>query len=264
MKKTIVVLLMALSGVLAQKKVPWERYGETDLPLIRTKVRFTTLIVLPEGEEVADVICGDKDYWVIEGKDSIVYVKPAKERVRTNVNVIAKSKTVYSFLVQEISNPASSKEQPDLKVVLGGDELSKVKKDRENLEELLARTERSVADLKSQNDELKSKAEAESRKKKDDAAPRKVDSSKGVVAGWEVNPTREPKAETDMSHPAAGISVPAQSTPASEQPAETLPVVGTSYTVSKPATDPDEPFLWKSGRAVGRFFKRVGHTLRLY
>ena len=32
---------------------------------LQTRVRYTTMIVLPEGEEILDVICGDKDFWVV-------------------------------------------------------------------------------------------------------------------------------------------------------------------------------------------------------
>ena len=31
---------------------------------LQTRLRYTTMIVLPEGEEILDVICGDKDFWV--------------------------------------------------------------------------------------------------------------------------------------------------------------------------------------------------------
>ena len=36
----------------------------TLIPL-QTRLRYTTMVVLPEGEEILDVICGDKDFWVI-------------------------------------------------------------------------------------------------------------------------------------------------------------------------------------------------------
>ena len=69
-----------------------QRFGETDMQTVNTKVRFTTLIQLPEGEEISEVTCGDKEFWVIEGKDGMVYVKPSKEGAVTNVNVISKNK----------------------------------------------------------------------------------------------------------------------------------------------------------------------------
>jgi type IV secretory pathway VirB9-like protein len=39
----------------------------------------TTMIVLPEDEEILDVICGDKDFWVISATHNMAHVKPAKE-----------------------------------------------------------------------------------------------------------------------------------------------------------------------------------------
>ena len=89
-------------------------YHARDLVALRAKVRYTTMIVLPEGEDILEVTCGDKEFWVIEGKDGIVYVKPAKEGVQTNVNVVSKSKVVYSFMVQEITKPgAKDKDKPE-------------------------------------------------------------------------------------------------------------------------------------------------------
>ena len=149
MKKVIALFMACWLPCLQAEEKLTEKFGDAELRVIRTKVRFSTLIVLPEGEEIAEVTCGDKEFWVIEGKDNAVFVKPAKEGALTNVNVISKSKTIYSFLVQEISKPGgSTKEKPDLKVVLAGDELPKLRRDKENLEEALLRTERSLNDLK--------------------------------------------------------------------------------------------------------------------
>ena len=39
------------------------------------------MIVLPEGEEILDVVCGDKDFWVISATQNMAHVKPAKEGV---------------------------------------------------------------------------------------------------------------------------------------------------------------------------------------
>ena len=53
---------------------------------LQTRLRYTTMIVLPEGEEILDVICGDKDFWVITSTQNIAHVKPAKEGAATNLN----------------------------------------------------------------------------------------------------------------------------------------------------------------------------------
>ena len=75
------------------------------------------MIVLPEGEEILDVICGDKDFWVITSTQNIAHVKPAKEGAATNMNLVTASGEVYSFLLTE-KNGSS---MPDLKVYVNAD-----------------------------------------------------------------------------------------------------------------------------------------------
>ena len=84
---------------------------------LQTRLRYTTMIVLPEGEEILDVICGDKDFWVISATQNIAHVKPAKEGAATNLNLVTASGDVYSFLLTE-KNGAS---MPDLKVYVNAD-----------------------------------------------------------------------------------------------------------------------------------------------
>jgi type IV secretory pathway VirB9-like protein len=84
---------------------------------LQTRLRYTTMVVLPEGEEILDVICGDKDFWVITSTQNIAHVKPAKEGAATNLNLVTASGEVYSFLLTE-KNGAS---MPDLKVYVNAD-----------------------------------------------------------------------------------------------------------------------------------------------
>ena len=83
---------------------------------LNTKLRFTTMIVLPEDEEILDVICGDKDFWVISAAQNIAHIKPAKEGAATNLNLVTSSGMVYSFLLNE-----SQKAHADLKVYVVAD-----------------------------------------------------------------------------------------------------------------------------------------------
>lgn len=80
------------------------------LPL-DTKLRYTTMIILPDGDEILDVVCGDRDFWVISATQNIAHVKPAKEGAATNLNLITASGAVYSFLLTEGKTP-----EPDLKL----------------------------------------------------------------------------------------------------------------------------------------------------
>jgi type IV secretory pathway VirB9-like protein len=89
--------------------------GRTLIPLT-TKTRYTTMILLPEGEEILDVVCGDKDFWVISASQNIAHVKPAKEGAATNLNLVTASGTVYSFLLTENKNAP-----PDLKLYVTAD-----------------------------------------------------------------------------------------------------------------------------------------------
>src|SRR4249920_3739547 len=101
----------------SSRQLPWhcqhspraQASGRCPLP---TRLRYTTMVVLPEGEEILDVICGDKDFWVISSTHNIAHVKPAKEGAATNMNLVAASGAVYSFLLTEKSGNG----MPDLKV----------------------------------------------------------------------------------------------------------------------------------------------------
>jgi type IV secretion system protein VirB9 len=92
--------------------------GRSLIPL-ETRLRYTTMIVLPDGEDILDVICGDKDFWVISATQNIAHIKPAKAGAATNLNLVAASGTVYSFLLSE----KNGSETPDLKVYVNGDPL---------------------------------------------------------------------------------------------------------------------------------------------
>jgi type IV secretion system protein VirB9 len=91
--------------------------SERSLIPLQTRLRYTTLVVLPQDEEIIDVICGDKDWWVISSTQNIAHVKPAKEGATTNLNLVTSSGAVYSFLLTE-KNGAGT---PDLKVFVNGD-----------------------------------------------------------------------------------------------------------------------------------------------
>lgn len=83
---------------------------------LQTRLRYTTMIVLPEGEEILDVVTGDRDFWVISATQNIAHVKPAKANAETNLNLVTASGAIYSFLLSE-KNGAGT---PDLKVYVNG------------------------------------------------------------------------------------------------------------------------------------------------
>jgi len=90
------------------------KYSKEDIVPVRAKLRFSTLIVLPEDEEILDFTTGDKEFWVINGAHNLCYVHPAQAGIRSNLNLITASGHVYSFLLTEISNQPNV--DPDLKL----------------------------------------------------------------------------------------------------------------------------------------------------
>jgi type IV secretion system protein VirB9 len=90
------------------------KYSKEDIVPVRAKLRFSTLIVLPENEEILDFTTGDKEFWIINGAHNLCYVHPAQAGIRSNLNLITASGHVYSFLLTEISDQPNV--LPDLKI----------------------------------------------------------------------------------------------------------------------------------------------------
>ena len=68
---------------------------------IRTRIRHTTVIVVPSGEEILDFVVGDADYWHLSGSANVAYLKPLETDVRTNVALVCGSGRIYSLLASE-------------------------------------------------------------------------------------------------------------------------------------------------------------------
>jgi type IV secretory pathway VirB9-like protein len=92
------------------------KYSKEDIVPVRAKLRFSTLIVLPEDEEILDFTTGDKEFWIINGAHNLCYVHPAQAGIRSNLNLITASGHVYSFLLTEISDQPNV--EPDLKIFI--------------------------------------------------------------------------------------------------------------------------------------------------
>jgi type IV secretory pathway VirB9-like protein len=85
---------------------------DTIIPL-SFKLRISTMVFLPEHEEILLDDCGDRDFWIITVNHHMVSIKPAKPGGETNLNLITKTGAVYSFLLKE-----GGKGTPDLKVFI--------------------------------------------------------------------------------------------------------------------------------------------------
>jgi len=116
---TVVLGLLAVCQIPARAATETARvvkYGPDDIVTVHAKLRYSTLIVLPENEEILDFTTGDKDFWIINGAHNLCYIHPAQARIRSNLNLITASGHVYSFLLEEISNEPNI--EPDLKIFI--------------------------------------------------------------------------------------------------------------------------------------------------
>src|SRR5258708_1607222 len=98
------------------------KYGKEDVVPVHAKLRFSTLIVLPEEEEILDFTTGDREFWIINGSHNLCYVHPAQAGIRSNLNLITAGGRVYSFLLTEISSDPTV--PPDLKLFVEPKETS--------------------------------------------------------------------------------------------------------------------------------------------
>jgi type IV secretion system protein VirB9 len=92
------------------------KYSKEDIVPVRAKLRFSTLIVLPDDEEILDFTTGDKEFWIINGAHNLCYVHPAQTGIRSNLNLITASGHIYSFLLTEITSDPNP--EPDLKIFI--------------------------------------------------------------------------------------------------------------------------------------------------
>jgi type IV secretory pathway VirB9-like protein len=116
----VLVLLSGAGGYGVAQTTGIREVTATDRSLIalNTRLRYTTMIVLPDGDEILDVICGDRDFWVISAVQNVAHVKPAKANAETNLNLVTTRGTIYSFLLSEKSGAS----EPDLKVYVNADQ----------------------------------------------------------------------------------------------------------------------------------------------
>src|SRR5258707_12469795 len=64
------------------------KYGKEDIVPVRAKLRFSTLIVLPDDEEILDFTTGDKEFWIINGSHNPCYFHPRQGEIVGKLNII--------------------------------------------------------------------------------------------------------------------------------------------------------------------------------
>jgi type IV secretion system protein VirB9 len=114
-RAVIFPLVLGLVATVAhgQQQARIVRYHSNDIVSVHAKMRYTTLIQLPETEKIMEVATGDKDFWIIDAVGNYCFLHPAKEGIRSNLNLITDKGTVYSFTLDDIESS-----DPDLKVVI--------------------------------------------------------------------------------------------------------------------------------------------------
>lgn len=68
-------VLAVVSAAAQSREARTVKYAAKDIVLIKSKLRYTTLIVLPQNEKILDFVTGDKDFWVVEGTQNFCYLK---------------------------------------------------------------------------------------------------------------------------------------------------------------------------------------------
>ena len=97
----LVVCWTLLPGVATGSGVLRIKERQDQIIEIRTKVRHTTVLVLPKTENILDFVLGDSDYWHLSGAANLAYLKPIATGVRTNVTLVCASGQIYAFLASE-------------------------------------------------------------------------------------------------------------------------------------------------------------------
>ena len=87
--------------------------GPDEVIEARARLRFATAVVLPEDERILDWVCGDAEYWSVQGEANLAFVKPGAAGIQTNVTLVTDRGNVYTLLFREVGTEGGD---PDLKL----------------------------------------------------------------------------------------------------------------------------------------------------
>ncbi|HWR15498.1 MAG TPA: TrbG/VirB9 family P-type conjugative transfer protein [Terriglobales bacterium] len=118
---SVICLLFGSALGFAQPTARVVKYHTNDIVSVKAKLRYTTLIQLPATEKILEVATGDKDFWIIDASGNYCFLHPAKEGIRSNLNLITDRGNVYSFTLDEVESG-----EPDLKVVIEPSDASSI------------------------------------------------------------------------------------------------------------------------------------------
>src|SRR5258708_12321333 len=95
---TLLLLLATATEAQTTREV---NYNPRSVVRINARLRFTTMIILPEQEQILDFVCGDKEFWWVSGAQNLAYVKPAKAGASTNLHLVTAPAIVSSSLLPD-------------------------------------------------------------------------------------------------------------------------------------------------------------------
>ena len=114
--RTLCLLALAANAITAARLDARQvEAGPDEVIEVRARLRFATAVVLPPEERILDWVCGDAEYWSVQGAANLAFVKPTAKGIRTNVTLVTDKGNVYTLLFRETGDAEG---EPDLKVFL--------------------------------------------------------------------------------------------------------------------------------------------------
>jgi type IV secretory pathway VirB9-like protein len=83
--------------------------------VVRTKVKTATMVILPEGEDVMDVVIGDPDGWLLSFRSNALTFRPKEAGNETNVSLTTITGGRFTLLLRAAKGSA----QEDYQVTIG-------------------------------------------------------------------------------------------------------------------------------------------------
>ena len=115
----LAVLLPAVAALAQDATARTVQYHSSDIVPIHAKLKYTTLIELPNTEKIMEAAVGDKDFWIVDVVGNFCFLHPAKAGISSNLNLITDKGNIYSFTLQDVSSaPGAPDPPPDLKVII--------------------------------------------------------------------------------------------------------------------------------------------------
>ncbi len=111
----IPAILAACLGPLPQSAARTVSTGSDEVVEVRARVRFATTVILPPDESILDWVCGDAEYWSVQGAANLAFIKPTADGIETNLTLVTDKGNVYALRLREVG---TGPESPDLRLFI--------------------------------------------------------------------------------------------------------------------------------------------------